>query len=590
VPEATVPPEFRKDYVNWLMQHPGYQPKWGTPKYGGVVKLSGPATVTSFHVGTTGYSAFINLSFASHNSILMIDPWLDMEVGGVRCDLCETFELSADGTKYTFKLRDDVQFQSEGWGKDKGAPGFGAEMVCKDVKASMEWIANPHSSATPAVKAQGKRLLGHLKEVTCPDGPQGKTVVMQFNYFRNMTLESLAVGSPVWNKEYQEWRDEKYPGIQYTAKEEGYLINMGTGPQIPTFANGEVVLKTRTSPNYWVKGAPFVDGYEFYPILDYNTKFTAWITGKTDHAGHGSSGITKAQVVQARQKYPNHTIHVVGYNHISQIMMNPLRPPLDSWKVRYAIHLAMDRGAWIQFNKAGDLDMSTNTYYFHASSPWAIPYEEYKNDPGYRRDKKDADIAEANRLLDEVFGKGIRPKDTDLMIWTLLSRREIGVWMIDQFREKLGWELPSRFVEQSEYGKKISDSTYILTTNAAPMHGMCCTTDPSTAFQPTNSKAGIFSDAFIRGWKGQDQGKDLQTELDRVDALIDELDTSLDRARRRELSNYLQRYMVEERTTGVFLGGMNTAWGTGPRLKGTYFNHLASYSQVRLYDRWWISE
>jgi hypothetical protein len=48
--------------------------------------------------------------------------------------------------------------------------------------------------------------------------------------------------------------------------------------------------------------------------------------------------------------------------------------------------------------------------------------------------------------------------------------------------------------------------------------------------------------------------------------------------------------MIEQRTAGVYLGGMNVAWGTGPKLQGTYFNHLASYSQQRLYDRWWKVE
>jgi ABC-type transport system substrate-binding protein len=585
-----LPPDFRKDYVNWLMQHPGYQPKWGTPKYGGIVKLSGPAAVTSSHVGTSGWSAFINLSFAAHNSVLMFDPWLDGPVGGVRCDLCETFELSADGLTLSFKLRDNVQFQSEGWGKDKGAPGFGAELACKDIKASMEWIRAPHESASPGIKATGKRFLGHLKEVTCPDGPLGKTVVVGFTEFRNTTLPSLAQGNPVWNKEYQEWRDNEYPGIQFTAKEEGYLLQMGTGPQIPVAMAPDIVLRTRTNPNYWLKGAPFVDGYEFYPILDYNTKFVSWITGKTDHLGHGSSGMTKAQVVQAKQKYPDRTVHIVAYNHLGQFMLNPLRPPFDKWKVRYAVSLAMDRASWREFNKAGDVSMSLPTYYFHRSSPYAIPEVEFSKFPGYRQDKKDEDIAEANRLLDEVFGKGIRPNDTQHNIWTLLSRREIGVWTIDQFREKLGWELVSRFVEAGENSKESSESTYQIKPNAAPMHGMCCYADPSSAFSSAIAAAGVVPVAYIRGWKGTDEGKDLQTELDRVDKLILELEQSQDQAKRRELAHYLQRYMVEERVTGVWFGSMEVAWGTGPRLQGTYFNHLASYTQVRLYDRWWKSE
>ena len=111
--------------------------------------------------------------------------------------------------------------------------------------------------------------------------------------------------------------DAEHPAIQSTGEEIGYLLDMGTGPQIPASWEPDVVLKTRTNPNYWIEGALFVDGYEFYPILDYNTKFTSFITGKIDHAGHGSSGLTEAQVKQIQEKYPDYTVHEVEYNHIS---------------------------------------------------------------------------------------------------------------------------------------------------------------------------------------------------------------------------------------------------------------------------------
>ena len=95
--------------------------------------------------------------------------------------------------------------------------------------------------------------------------------------------------------------DAEHPAIQSTGE--------GRGPEDPE--------DIAANPNYWIEGALFVDGYEFYPILDYNTKFTSFITGKIDHAGHGSSGLTEAQVKQIQEKYPDYTVHEVEYNHIS---------------------------------------------------------------------------------------------------------------------------------------------------------------------------------------------------------------------------------------------------------------------------------
>jgi ABC-type transport system substrate-binding protein len=334
-----------------------------------------------------------------------------------------------------------------------------------------------------------------------------------------------------------------------------------------------------------------VDEIEFYPIQDYNTKYAAWVTGKVHHIGHGSSGMTKAQVAQTQKNHPSFTIHIVNYNHISQLPLNPLRPPMDNWKVRWAIHLALDRGDWNSFNTVGDIKMSTPMYFLHPVSPWGVPYEKFKNEPGFRADKKDADIAEANRLLDEVFGKGIRPTDTEITIWSLLSRREIGVWALDQFRESLGWELAAKFVERGDYSRKFADRTYVIQPNAAPTHGMSNQSDPGIAFLAVISDPSVGTNFyFYDGWRGQGEGKDWAAEKARIDDLTWELVYTLNQNRRQELTTYLERYYVEERTTVPMLGSMNVAWGTRPEMKGSYFAGIGTGANWPLRDRWWLTK
>jgi hypothetical protein len=548
--------------------------------------MADPRVPSSFQT-TLGWSAFSKWQFQAHNSLLMMDPWLEIDQE-VMCDLCESWEASADGKTYTFKLREGVKFQSEGWGKDKGAPGYGTELVCEDIKASMEWFASPHEGATPGTKQTGKALMGHLDQVTCPDGPQGKTAVLNFKYFRNLTTGWLAAGIAIWDKEYRAWMDEKYPGLQATANSDAYMINMGTGPWIPTFADSQSVMKVKRNPNYFIKGAPFADGFEFYGIQDYNTKFASLVTGKIHQAGHGSSGITKAQVVQVQRDYPDKIeLHLVRYNHISYLRMNPMRPPFDSWKARWAVELALDRASWDAFMTAGALKMSSPAYYLHSDSPWAIPVEEFQKFPGWRQDKKDEDIAEANRLLDEVFGKGVRPR-TDQYVIQLLSRREISVWALEFFRKYLNWEFDVKYVDT--YGKISTDCLYTVAADAKPPHGMQYSPDPSDAHVQTHSKLATWDRCEIRGWKGTDEGKDLEAELARIDALIDEMDVSRDQVRRQEISRYLELYMINERTTAGVLGVMNSAWANRFELKGVHYYNLGTYSQQRLTDRIWLGE
>jgi hypothetical protein len=586
VPEATVPPDQTKDWVNFLLQHPGYQARWGIPQYGGVMKWATSTTLSSWQL-TTGWSAMVNGQFASHNSLLMMDPWLEIDQE-VKCDLCESFEVSADGKTYTFKLRQGVKFHSEGWGKDKGAPAesYGAELVCKDIRASMEWFANPPAFVNPGSAATMRNSLGHLDQVTCPDGPQGYTAVLNFKHFRNGTLGWMSVGIPVWNKEYQEWMDEKYTGVQAKAESDGYMIQHGTGPWIPTFADSQSVVKNKKNPNYFRNGAPFADAYEHYMVRDYNTRFASLVTGKVHQAGHGSSGITKAQVIQIQRDYSDIIEqHIVHYNHISHFMMNPLRPPFDDWKVRWAVHLALDRKSWDEFMTAGAYKMSAYSYGLFPDSGWEVPLAEFMTFPGYRQDKKDEDIAEANRILDEAFGPGVRPR-SDYYIIQLLSRRESAIWGVDFFKKNLGWEFDVKFVET--YGQIQALCQYTIRSEASPTFWQNHVTDPADAFWKVHSKWTGFELCRRTGWKGT--GATPAEEQARLDAKIEELDTSLDQARRRQLTRELELYLVNERTIAPHLGLMLTAWPNRFELKGVHYYNLGTYGQQRLTERVWLAK
>jgi len=582
---AEVAVDYRDDWVNYLLNEPGYKAEWGQPQYGGIIKTADPRPASRYQT-TLGYSAFSRWQFAAHNSLLMMNPWGTIRDAPI-CDLCESFEISADGLEYSFVLRDNVQFQSEGWGKDLGAPGFGTELVCEDIKASHEWHANPPPETRASYIRSGQAYMGHLDEVLCPDGAQGKTVVLKFSYFRNATLAWLASGIAVWDKEYREWMDAEYPGVQSTAVPEGYLINMGTGPHIPLSADSQTVMKVRKNTNYFIEGAPFADGMDHFAIQDYNTKFAALVTGKIHQAGHGSSGVTKAQVSQITTDYSDIIEQqIVRYNHISGIRVNPLRPPFDKWEVRWAVQLFLDRGDWDTFSTVGDVRMSDPAYFLHIDSGWGLPTEDFMKLPGWNPATKDADIQTANDMLDEVFGAGNRPK-TDQYVIQLLSRREVSLWLIDQMNKHLDWQFDVKYVDS--YGNISTDCLYTIRAEANPApNRQVYTSDPSDAFWGMNTNLTTSPECDVTGWKGD--GRASNEELARVDAMIDELDTSLDQSRRRELALELERYMVEERTTAYQLGVMNVAWPNRVELKGNRYYNLGTYSQQRLHDRLWLAE
>ncbi|MQF99071.1 MAG: hypothetical protein FI729_06105 [SAR202 cluster bacterium] len=584
-PVAAVVADYRDDWINFLKQHKGYKAEWGEPTYGGIIKTADPRPASRFQ-STLGYSAFSRWQFAAHNSLLFMDPWGTIRDAPV-CDLCESYEISADGLKYTFKLRENVQFHSEGWAKDQGAPGFGTELACEDIKASIEWFANPPPETRASYIKFGNTIMGHLDEATCPDGMSGKTVVLNFSKYRNATIYWLAAGFAVWDKEYREWMDAEYPGVQSTANPEGYMINMGTGPQIPLSADSQTVMKVRKNPNYFIPGAPFADGFDTFAIQDYNTKFAALVTGKIHQAGHGSSGITKAQVKQVQDSYADIIeLQIVRYNHISGVRMNNLIPPFDKWEVRWAVQIALDRMDWDDFMTVGDVKMSNPAYYLHIDSGWGKPASEFMKTKGWNPETKDADIAEANALLDGVFGAGVRPK-TDQYVIQLLSRREISVWAIDFFKKYLNWEFDVKYVDT--YGNIATDCLYTIRAEANPNpNKQVYASDPSDAFWGVHSEWTTSEKCLHTGWKGD--GEASADELAKVNGWVEDLDTNLDQAKRLELARKIEAYLVEERSTAAILGVMNVAWPNRWELKGNRYYNLGTYSQQRLHDRLWLNE
>ena len=70
---------------------------------------------------------------------------------------------------------------------------------------------------------------------------------------------------------------------------------------------------------------------------------------------------------------------------------------------------------------------------------YAPTEEEIRTWPGYRQ-PKDEDVAEANRLMDEVFGAGNRPTAKCLAVVTDQSDIDACLYVMDNLGKNLGME------------------------------------------------------------------------------------------------------------------------------------------------------
>ena len=335
----------------------------------------------------------------------------------------------------------------------------GDEFTCEDAAASLNFaIYPPQSLKDVGVTHAGPRLgLGHLVEngATCPDGPMGYTLRAEFRETRAGTVNKFAGNTGMPNnldKDLIEWWSAECPDCFDQTTDETYLYGTGTGAFIPVDRVQDVGTKIRANPDYWREGLPFLEGVDHIEIEDATTRFTALITGQTDYYGEGSASLLPGQVEQVLDSFADE-IHLEPVLHLwgKGLQFNMHREPFNDERVRYAIHLGIDRDDWTEFNRIKDqVGVIRPTNWMPPGTVWAIPDDELWETPGFRVGQgKVDDIAEANRLLDEVGLTG-SPRFTAACMTTPAQIFIDGCeWFKDQLKKNLNIELSVDVVEES---------------------------------------------------------------------------------------------------------------------------------------------
>ena len=416
-PMATADTEWVEQYLSSA----GYLPEWGQPVRGNIVRY-GANLALNGHDPNYGHTYEGPQFLPTYNSLIKFDPWQGL-TGPILPDLATTWDVSGDGTVITFALREGVTFQDN---PNSTLPSSvqsqigGADFTCEDAAASLNFAIHPPQQFGDAgLTHTGPRLgLAHLVEggATCPDGPQGYTLRAEFTEARAGTIGKFAGVTGMPNNMPKElidwWMDPVNECIDCfdQTTDETYLYGTGTGAFMPSDRTQDVGTKIRANPDYWREGLPFLEGVDHIEITDATTRFTALITGQTDYYGEGSASLLPGQVGQVLDRYSDE-IHLEPVLHLwgKGLQINMHREPFNDERVRYAIHLAIDRDDWVEINRieGGGQDVIgvlRPTNWMPPGTVWALPDDELMAMPGFRNGpgEKEADIAEANRLLDEA--------------------------------------------------------------------------------------------------------------------------------------------------------------------------------------------
>ena len=416
-----------------------------TPKRGGILNFAVVAELptSDCHAATT--FAMVHPVAPQYSTLLkIVGPHDKSRVEG---DLAESWEKSADGRTYTFKLRKGVKFHD------------GSDFTAADIQATYDRIRKPPEGVVSVRRA----LHSAIDTIETPDP---HTVV--FKLSRVDSSIDLQFASP-FNCVYSAAelaKDQQYPAKKV----------MGTGAfQFVEYVKGSHWTAKRFD-GYWQKDRPYLDGYKAF-IVKGAVVVAGMQGGQFDAEFRGRSPAERDQLVKSM----GDKVTVLEGPWITNIQfyVNTERKPFDDIRVRQALSLAIDRwGGGENMGKISLIKHVSGT--FRPGAPWSLPTAELEKIPGFWRDIEKS-RTEARRLLKEAGQENLKFK--------LLNRQlgqpfqPAGIFAVDQWR-RIGVQVEHLEIETTPYFQAIESGNFDVGVNNISDFA----DDPSAQFNTLVSK------------------------------------------------------------------------------------------------------
>jgi peptide/nickel transport system substrate-binding protein len=321
----------------------------------------------------------------SYRATLQIfDTLIQLKPGTTELEpgLATSWESNEDGTSWTLKLREGVQFHD-------GTP-FNAEAVCanfdrwynfegsfQNVSATYYWqVAFGGGFANPVEGAPGPEdSLYESCEVVDDSTVTLNLTRPSATILQSLTLAPLSIQSPA--------AMEKYGANEGEVDEDGIFHPTGTyGTEHPT-GTGAFKFESWTredrlvlvrNEDYWGEPA-FLDRLIFRPIADNAARLQALQTGEI----HGYD-LVEPQDIPTIEDDENFQILDRPAFNVAYVGFNISMPPLDNIEVRRALAYGLDRQAVVDNFYAGRGELATQ-FMPPELEGWAEDVPQYEFDP-----------------------------------------------------------------------------------------------------------------------------------------------------------------------------------------------------------------
>ena len=380
-----------------------------TPKRGGTLTYMIPADAPPSFDGHRESTYATAQAFAPFYSLLIKVNPEDPASPNYVCDVCTEMPQPADdGKTYTFKLRPEVKFHD------------GSPLTAADVAASWSHIVFPPQGVISPRQ-------GYFLMVDKIEAPDPATVVFRLKFPTGAFLPALADPFAFL---YQKKILDKDP--------HWYEKNvMGSGPfKFAGYETGQSV-KGERNPDYYVKGLPYLDGFNAVYADKQATRVEAI---RADRAAIEFRGMPPSAVEEIKKALGDKVVvETSDWNVGSSFTPNHKKKPFDDVRVRRALTLAIDRwGGVPALSKIADVKTVGSIVF--PGDPMAPNKDELTTIAGFWTDIEKS-RAEAKRLLKEAGQENLT--------FEMLNRdvdqpyKYVGIWAVDQW-SKIGVKVTQR--------------------------------------------------------------------------------------------------------------------------------------------------
>ena len=390
----------------------------GQPLDGGTFfrLLSDPPTLDP-HKTTDSTSATVIVEV--FGGLVTIDP--NLKVVG---DLAKDWEISPDGTTYTFFLREDAKFHD------------GKPVTAQDFKWSIERVSDP-LTASPVVDQYLGDIVG-VKDKLRGDASDVRGVRVVNNHTLELKIDaakSYFLAKLTYPTAFVLDRENVESGRRWFRKPNG------TGPfKLEEYLPGERLVLARN--DLYHLGAPHLDRVRF--ILSGGTAMLMYENDEIHVTGVGIADLDR--ILDPKSSLNPQLIQAPPSFSTDYIGLNTNEPPFDDIKVRQALNYAIDKKEIARVILA-DLVVPAN----------GILPPEF---PGHNEDVKgyDYDPVKAKRLLEEsTYGPGQKKLPPIILTTAGQFGSSVGLDMeviLESWRLNLGIQVE---IQQTEFATYLQD-------------------------------------------------------------------------------------------------------------------------------------